>query len=238
MDNKRLQPSDLDSFHAHGYVALRGFHPATQLSPIKERVLDELARLKVWSNGKSGRSALAQMPPFQQIAKLSTMVKLPDLHEALSTPGIRAAVALLAGSNPLTATGTQPLLSLPHQGRWSLNKLNWHVDVSSNPDAKIPGIQVFHLIDDVAPHGGATLALANVHRLDADATRALRASLKATADLDAVLRESGTQVVEISGRAGDVFLMDMRLLHTPSVNTTRTIRMMATERFMPRQSAW
>jgi ectoine hydroxylase-related dioxygenase (phytanoyl-CoA dioxygenase family) len=32
------------------------------------------------------------------------------------------------------------------------------------------------------------------------------------------------------GRAGDVFLMDMRVLHTPSVNATKQPRMMATTR--------
>ena len=35
----------------------------------------------------------------------------------------------------------------------------------------------------------------------------------------------------MSGRAGDVFLMDMRVLHTPSVNLSSHIRMMATTRF-------
>jgi hypothetical protein len=35
----------------------------------------------------------------------------------------------------------------------------------------------------------------------------------------------------MSGRAGDVFLMDMRALHTPSVNSTTHMRMMATCRF-------
>jgi hypothetical protein len=35
----------------------------------------------------------------------------------------------------------------------------------------------------------------------------------------------------MSGRAGDVYLMDMRLLHTPSINSTNKVRMMATVRY-------
>ena len=34
-----------------------------------------------------------------------------------------------------------------------------------------------------------------------------------------------------AGRASDVFLMDLRVLHTPSVNSTKNVRMMATTRF-------
>lgn len=44
------------------------------------------------------------------------------------------------------------------------------------------------------------------------------------------LQALGVDVVEMSGRAGDVYLMDMRLLHTPSINATRQMRLMATTR--------
>ena len=45
------------------------------------------------------------------------------------------------------------------------------------------------------------------------------------------LDEYGLSIIEMSGKAGDVYLMDMRLLHTPSINATKNIRMMATARF-------
>jgi len=34
----------------------------------------------------------------------------------------------------------------------------------------------------------------------------------------------------MSGNAGDVFLIDMRLLHTPSINSTKNMRVMAASR--------
>jgi len=39
---------------------------------------------------------------------------------------------------------------------------------------------------------------------------------------------TGITLVEMSGQADDVFLMDMRLLHTPPINATDRLRMMAT----------
>ncbi len=54
--------------------------------------------------------------------------------------------------------------------------------------------------------------------------------LRDTTDLEQKANGLGVSIMEMSGRAGDVFLMDMRLLHTPSVNSTKRMRMMATSR--------
>ncbi len=40
------------------------------------------------------------------------------------------------------------------------------------------------------------------------------------------------QVVELHGGPGDVFLVDMRVLHTVAPNASRAPRMMFTERFV------
>jgi hypothetical protein len=40
------------------------------------------------------------------------------------------------------------------------------------------------------------------------------------------------QVIEMHGRPGDVFLMDMRVLHAVAPNATRVPRLMFTLRFM------
>lgn len=39
-------------------------------------------------------------------------------------------------------------------------------------------------------------------------------------------------MVELTGNPGDVFLTDLRLLHTLSPNTRRTPRIMATQRYL------
>lgn len=228
---KAITQAELDFFRSEGYVRLHGLHSKAALGSLRAKILAELSRLNIWSKGKSAGSPLGGLPAFQQIARLSSMVKIPDLHAALSTPEVHNAIVALAGRTPKGGQGSQLLLSLPHQGGGSSANLNWHVDLASSSADEIRGMQAFYLIDDVVPRGGATLALARSHRLPDEAARRLRGSLKTPADPAEILREHGTETVEMSGRAGDVFLMDMRVLHTPSVNLSGHIRMMATTRF-------
>ncbi|MGE8687737.1 MAG: phytanoyl-CoA dioxygenase family protein [Achromobacter sp.] len=236
MAARALNQSELDFFHSEGYLRLSLFHSKDTLQPLRESILRELSRLKVWAGGKRLGRSLSDLSPFQQISKLSSMVKIAGLDETLNTAEIRSAIAGLTGRTPHSSQGSQPLLSLPHQGPWSLRNLAWHVDVAAKPEGEIPGIQAFYLIDDVGSHGGATLALARSHRLAGELAGRLRGSLKMSGDLEAALRASNTEIIEMSGRAGDVFLMDIRVLHTPSVNSANRIRMMATTRFTLRAS--
>ena len=101
----------------------------------------------------------------------------------------------------------------------------------------IPGIQAFILIDDVKPRSGATLALADSHLLAGQKEQSSRVHqmLKQQGDLESDLRSANLSIVEMSGQAGDIYLMDMRLLHTPSINSTNKLRLMATVRYLPRK---
>jgi ectoine hydroxylase-related dioxygenase (phytanoyl-CoA dioxygenase family) len=232
-----LPSSQSDFFEEHGYLRLNGFHPRRLVDRIRRELLGELKRQRIWAGGKTLSRQLQALPAFQQITRLSTSVSVQGLHEALMTPELSAAVAHLAGRAQVAAESTQLLMSLPHQGDWTLNGLNWHVDVASGPQDPLPGIQAFVLIDDVVPRGGATLALAGSHRIQAMAgaeRSALRELLSTTADLEAELQAKRLSIVEMSGKAGDVVLMDMRVLHTPSINASKNVRMMATARFFVR----
>ena len=228
-----MNSSLTDLFIDKGYLRLEGFHPKKQVASVRQKLLDELKRLKALPGGKSLPASLQRLPVFQQIGKLSALVKVPGLHQALVTPDLIEYVTRLGGRAPSAVQDTQLLLSPPSQGASTLEGLNWHVDVSAPTQGPLPGIQAFFLIDDVAPGGGATLALAGSHRVgtpgQASASR-LREVLKTPGDLARNLQQLNIGIVEMSGRAGDVFLMDLRLLHTPSVNSTKNVRMMATAR--------
>ncbi|WP_439520071.1 phytanoyl-CoA dioxygenase family protein [Hydrogenophaga sp.] len=206
------------------------------MATIRQTLLDELKRA---AGGKGVPKSVHGLPAFQQIGKLSAMVKVPDLHEALVTPALIETITRLGAlPSPPQLQPTQLLLSPPRQGEWTLKGLNWHVDISADPPHRLPGIQAFFLLDDVAPRGGATLALAGSHRpqdhppgTSAVHAPSLRALLRNTPDpLEPQLLDRGISLVEMCGRAGDVFLMDMRVLHTPSINSTNRLRMMATAR--------
>lgn len=204
-------------FRADGYLHLPGLLRA-EVAPLRREVADALSRLRIWSGGKVQPGAPTDLPVFQQTLRLGQMVRPAALPKTMAASALLAAVAALAG--PTTAIPAQLLLSLPKQSPVSLARLGWHVDVRA---ARFVGVQAFVLVDDVAPGGGATLALAGSHRVD---TRAIRADVTEDA-----VHALGLRVLEMSGRAGDVYLMDLRLLHAPSPNQRGVVRMMATSRF-------
>lgn len=211
-------------FLSNGYLQLPGFHSRARLARLRQAVLDEVRK----ASGAS--KSLDRLPVFQQISRLSAHVKVRDVHETLMTRELIDLAADVSGQSSFIIQQTQLLLSPPRQGTWTLRGLNWHVDVAADSGRRdrIPGVQAFFLIDDVGPHGGGTLALARSHNLGADSAARLRYVLRTHDDPEHEFRKLGVRLVEMCGRAGDIFLMDMRVLHTPSINSSNQLRMMAT----------
>lgn len=220
------------SFRDRGVVVLRGALSRSHVAPIARHVLAELKRLRIWAGGKPLSKRLDGVPAFQQVTKLAELVKYAALPERIAPPSVLSLMAQLADGPLVAARDAQLLLSLPNQGTWSMSGLNWHVDLAS-ATGRLTGIQIFLLLDDVAPHGGATLALAGSQRLTDKRARAeVRSWLDGADDLDKKLTRAGLSIVEMSGNAGDVYLMDMRVLHTPSINASPRPRLMATSRYL------
>ena len=221
-------------FIDNGFLRFKGFSPKKHCTGITRKLLEEVKRLSSQRGGQGSASSLQKLPVFQQIGKLSALVKVPGLHETLANAELIDYITRLGGRAPSSIQETQLLLSPPNQGASTLESLNWHVDIAANPKGPLPGIQAFFLIDDVAPGGGATLALAGSHRVNTQGmptSSQLREVLKTPGDLRGNLHRLGIEIIEMSGHAGAVVLMDLRVLHTPSVNSTKNVRMMATTRF-------
>jgi hypothetical protein len=227
-----MTPDQKSIFRESGYLLLKGALGKGKTEPVRNHVLEELKRLKIWSSGKTLSASIKRAPAFQQITKLSGLIKQDDLHCRVIDEHVLSAITSLAGAR-VDPVHSQLLISLPHQGDWTLDGLNWHTDISAADHRRLPGIQAFVLIDDVQPRGGATLAIAGSHLLAGreEPSRRLRAILRSSEHLERELHGYDLSIVEMSGRAGDVYLMDMRLLHTPSINSTNKVRMMATVRY-------
>jgi hypothetical protein len=234
MPNHQLTPEKSLAFREKGYLLLQGALNKSQVEPIKAYVLNELKRLKIWSSGKTLSPAIKRLPAFQQITRLSGLIKQDHLHSRVISKDTLDLIHSLAGMSLLPAQ-SQFLISLPNQGGWTLDGLNWHTDISSSGGFVIPGIQAFVLIDDVKPRGGATLAVAGSHLWAGHEreSRELREILRSGGDYEGALRSRNMSILEMSGRAGDVYLMNMGLLHTPSFNSANRIRIMATVRYLP-----
>lgn len=234
------------SFEKRGLLYLKGFLPKKLTRLAKESVESELERLKI----KSGNKKLQSLPFFQQTNQLSKMLQIESEVQKLFTPELHIVMESLV---PIKSAPIRPqlLLSLPHKEKWSLKSLNWHLDLEVPKKNECPGIQAFILIDDVVPKGGATLAIAGSHQLHyADKKGSAHGALRANKVFSQLYsQENGneeellkthlvngieTSIVEMSGQAGDVYLMDLRVLHSPSINSTKNFRMMATNRFFRR----
>lgn len=241
----RNEEAELDTrtFSDQGILALRGFLPRKLTVAAQESISSELKRLKLKVNGKIVSSKIQDLPVFQQTGYLGQKVGPRDEVDRLISDELLAVMNELAGTKlKPTQPHSQILLSFPHKMAWSLNHLNWHLDLTPPKADQVPGVQAFVLIDDVQPQGGATLALAGSHKLhyihrERGAHEILRGSSYFVSTPEKFLEPQvieGTriQIVEMAGRAGDVYLMDLRVLHSPSINARRNIRMMATNRYL------
>ena len=143
-------------------------------------------------------------------------------------------------------------------GKWEVPRSIWHLDMPRSRSIGPPGPEMFTFLNKVEPEGGGTLILAGSHRLlnDVDylSSKGVKRKLKRHAyfreltgkgdgDRSRFLEEIGdidnvpVKVVELTGDPGDVYFVDLRLLHSLGANTSDQPRMMIAQR-MPRQEAF
>jgi hypothetical protein len=242
-----ISASQRIEFEERGVLRVERLVPASVTRPARDAVWSELERLKLRAGGKWHLRQLEGVPTFQITGRIAQRLQPLPACDALIPPALRALVDALAGTK-LAAAQAHPsmLITPPQKHAWSVPHAGWHVDVRA-VDARLPGIQVFVLVDDVAPRGGATIALAGSHRL-LGSVGARQRALRESAHFRKLFEDHGgdrgellqvrelegipLQVVEMHGRAGDVYLMDMRILHAPSTNSAARPRMSATGRYL------
>jgi len=235
-----LTQAEIKTFTDRGILALRGFLPQKATTVAKDAILEKLKKLNLIVKGKAATSRIQDLPVFQQIGRIGQVVGQLEEVNRLFNDELLTAMNILAKSQ-LKPAQPQLLISFPNRIDWSLNNLNWHLDLVPPKFDQIPGVQAFILIDDVQPHGGATLALAGSHKLhhiipEKNAHDILRERADFAQSPEKYLKprlieDIPIEIVEMSGKAGDVFLMDLRILHTPSINAQQRIRLMATNRY-------
>lgn len=237
-----LTESDKKQFRDLGILKLKGFLDKAALAPVHNKVMSELERLQLKVRGKLSTAKIQDLPLFQQTTHLGQIVKVGPEIGRLFTEELESCMNQLAGAK-LRALHSQPqiLLSFPHKEEWSLKRMNWHLDLKPEKKDHISGVQAFVLIDDVQPKGGGTLAIAGSHKLhyikaghSAHSILSQEAAFMSTPEIflkPQVIQGIHIHIVEMAGKAGDIFLMDLRVLHSPSINTSKNIRMMATNRF-------
>lgn len=250
-----MNRTDRERFEATGLVRLPGLLPDKLTSRALDLVYEKSEQAGVRRNGVWLLDRLTDEPVQRHNKRLLEGIRHAPVLADLVTPALEAAVEAAAGG-PIRPMMKWPqlLFSFPEPGAWSLPETAWHVDLPKLPNRRrTPGVQAFAMLDTVGPGGGGTVVVQGAHRLLYDIpwlgsrqiTERLRRESyfrklmsKRVKDRGRFLRETvrcgdaDLRVAELTGRRGDVYLVDMRLPHAPAPNVSPEPRIMWTQRFL------
>jgi hypothetical protein len=250
-----LSPEQRAEFDARGVLKLPGLISAERVRRAREAVLVPLAQLGLWKDGGWRLEALPRPQYPATGLKTSKAIgnKRPEVAALIAEPALLDAVDELLDGQPFDRRvflRPQVLFTLPNIDVWRLPQ-GWHADGPRLAGGGSPGVQLFGCLDEVGPGGGATVVVAGSHRLAnerrfmraRDLTQRLRREPffrelmagggGADGELPkAMIGDVPVEVVECVGAPGDVWLTDLRVLHTGAANAADRPRLMFTHRFM------
>lgn len=202
-------------FRRNGIVGLKSFIPTRKTQAAKDRIMEDLSRLNLRVGGIWQTKKFEGISAFQISNKIGqSLTHFPE-YDRLIPDDMTETLCSIAGAKlSLEKTLPRLLITPPQKQPWELPNSGWHVDVSIRNE--IPGMQIFVLLDKLDTRGGATLAVVGSH-------------------LSRDIAPSVGTVVEMSGNAGDVFVMDMRVVHAPSINARKDARLMMTCRYLSKK---
>lgn len=246
-----LAPEALRRYRDEGVVRIENAVPAADVAALAEVVWRRLRERHGIVAGGSERWAVSH--PAQLTDKADDLAPMasPTLRAAFDQ-------LLGAGGWARPERWGLPLVTGPRAAaRWDVPHKGWHLDLTAGAD-RGPSVRVFVLLADHAPEGGATGYVAGSHRvvralvedvgrpMKSDPIRKLLverepwfAALFSAEDRGdrqrRFMREPGqaagvpVRVGEMTGKAGDAYLMDPLTLHAMTPNTGGAARIMLTE---------
>lgn len=247
--------TERETFARHGLIKREKFLPAEKVDAARQVIFQHLAQAGLW---RDGSWTLDQEQLTTDLMAGMALVKPLNHHPAilaLANDEAPTAASTLVGGRPLFPMSPHPglLFTLPNATTWTLPHQNWHLDMPRLPDGGVPGVQIFAFLETVEPEGGGTLAVTGSHRVGNTRARInsgdLRKQLKREPYFAALMADSTgdrlhflhkvgrvgnveLQVVEMTGAPGDVYFMDLRLLHTIAPNARPIPRLMLTQRYL------
>lgn len=248
-------------FEARGLLCLPGLLPPSDVERNRDEVYRLCEKLgcrrdQRWSWGQTldSRRVAKRLKKWSDRRSFMT----PALHEAMTSlaggtalqPWSQSADLLVSRpSSRMMADGTSEPAECSGTQRGTMP---WHVDVPRLPQFGLVGVQMFTFLDTVAGGGGGTAVVAGSHRLSrgaalsiSEVTEALKKESffrtlldRNLGQPDGLFEETGRvqgvdlQVLELTGEPGDVYLMDLWVLHSRCANTLPVPRLMMTQRFL------
>ena len=248
----------VSSFGTVGYVKLPDAVPAEVISSMRAGTWEALGARGIAERDPStwarsdGQTWIAVKPTCSGLDAVG-----PD-----DSPAVRLLLDELLGPTRSSGRGWgKTLVALPERDSvWSVPRTAWHFDHLYRSPGVVTAVNLFLLIDDVAPRGGGTAVVRNSPQLldrllssgaqysrvseqnrsfiaSTEWTRGLTASPSArTAERTAryttetIVEGIPMRVDELCGSAGDVFFCHPALLHTISMNVSLRPRLMRVQR--------
>ena len=250
-----MQNKQIEEFEARGVVKLDGLIPRELVDHAAQRAVDVLERAGVMRDGDWIAGRVAGWTVRNSLSKRLKPLARERFFGDLVSTDVLAAASKLAGDAALGTMIDRPqiLFTPPDAETWTVPHKIWHLDYPRLGELGRPGVQMFAVLRSLRPGGGGTLVVAGSHRLLNDrghvASKNVKKALKREPwfgallkgdqpDRDRFLREPGrvgdvpVQVVEMHGEPGDVYMVDLRVLHTLAPNAAESPRLMLTQRFV------
>lgn len=250
-----ITPTQRSEFDRRGILRLPGLLSAGCVRRARDYVQQRLAPIGLWKNDGWHLDAIPRPQWPKTGLKPGEVIgnKHPDIEALLDEPSLLAAVnTLLGGCAPDRTLFPRPqlLFTLPNADTWTV-PTGWHADFPRLASGRRPGLQLFACLDTVEPRGGGTLVVAGSHLLLNEGrvikTKEITRLLRREAFFQALFSDGPErphlnhpgktgdvtlELVELTGAPGDVYLMDLRVLHAATPNASAHPRIMATHRFM------
>ncbi len=248
-----LTPGQLTKFALQGVLRLPGLLPPDPVQRAREAVLRQMDKLGLRRDGAwSLEDKVWPVWPATGVKPARDIGhRHPEVEALIKEPALMAVVDALLGGRPFDHElyrRPQVLCSLPNLGPWALPG-GWHSDSPRLACGESPGVQMFTFLEPVEPRGGGTLVVAGSHRLLNDrgdlTIKDLNRLLRQEPFFRELYRETGgdalpqgrvgdipLRVVELTGEPGDVWIVDLRILHAAAPNASERPRIMATHRFV------
>ena len=240
-----------------GVVHILGAIDPILIQHARDRIYQTLADQGLNSHNRWAKPGAST--PWDSARFTKRLKKNGQLRDVIS-PEVNEIVIKLTGSSEFDTLLAKPqlLYSSPVSDAWTVPHTVWHLDFPRLNSGMLPGVQVFACVDRVEVGGGGTLVVSGSHRLLNDcgaiSSKSIKRKLKKlpyfhklmspgepedrVAFLEKEEKELGVplSVVELTGEPGDIYVTDLRLLHTVAPNVGPRPRMVMTQRYVYREA--
>jgi hypothetical protein len=256
-DTHTLTQDQYADYLRDGVVRLPGFLPQSLVGPAQAAVFAALEQGGFWRNGAWRlENEKPKWPAHGPSASRLIGNKHPELAALFEAEKMRTLVDVLLEGRPADLSvypRPNTLFSVPNAGEWTLPN-QWHTDAPRLASGRPPGVQLFSFFSPVAPRGGGTMVIAGSHRLLNDGRSLTAKSMRHELGHEPYFRQlwrntplvwaEGAEypagafenwplrLVEMTGEPGDLWLMDLRTLHSASQNAAEVPRVMVTRRYV------